>query len=285
MATVKELNRRIKAKLDELDDDRRDRERALNILHRVDAKTAELRDELVRVRNRIRRRRSAVREVKEELMELDDKSPNEDTPEELELQERLDQLAGELDEALATRDRIIDRLDRLQDKRDDAKKALQRAVAESSEDREALERMRNRRERIRKARERNDRPSPNFDWAEFDCNDGTPLPEAAKPAIKDWCERIGEPARKRFGSVHVNSGYRHRVYNARIGGEDNSVHIYDFPGRNCKAVAVDFTCATGRPSDWYDFTAGKADGRGRYSTFHHADTRNRIGWPDATWAG
>jgi hypothetical protein len=66
------------------------------------------------------------------------------------------------------------------------------------------------------------------------------------------------------------------------GGEPNSVHIYDYPGRN---FAADITCETGSPAEWYAFTAGKADGRGIYSTFHHADNRGRIPWPDATWSG
>jgi hypothetical protein len=91
--------------------------------------------------------------------------------------------------------------------------------------------------------------------------------------------------RKSFGAVHINSGYRPTAYNASVGGEPNSVHIYDYPGRNFLAVAADITCENGSPADWYAFTAGKADGRGTYATFHHADTRSRIGWPDATWTG
>jgi hypothetical protein len=70
-----------------------------------------------------------------------------------------------------------------------------------------------------------------------------------------------------------------------VGGEPNSVHIYDYPGRNFAAVAVDITCETGSPEEWYAFTAGKANGRGIYATFHHADNRSRIGWSDATWSG
>lgn len=282
---VAELNKRIKAKLKELQDDKEDRERARRIIHRVDATVAELSDELVNVRKRIKRRRALIAEVRDDLGELEAKTPDEDTPEEQELRARLDELTGEYEEAIATRDRILGRLDRLQDKRADARKALEKAFAESNEDREALQRFRKRRKLALEARERNDRPSPNFDWAEFYCNDGTPFPEGSKPAIKHWCETVGEPLRAKYGSVHINSAFRHRAYNARIGGEDASVHIYDYPGRNFKAVAVDFRCAKGSPADWFMFTAGKADGRGRYNTFHHADNRNRIGWPDASWVG
>lgn len=280
-----QVNTRIKAKLAELADDRDERARAHRLIARRETRIEELREELARTRKRINRRRVAVAEVRADLEELQASTPDEDTEGEAQLQARLDELAGQLEEALSDRDRILDRLDRLADDVLDAKKVLQDAVEESAEDRDALRRLRARRKRIIEARARNDRPSENFDWAEFDCNDGTSLPEQSKPAVRDWCQRIGEPVRARFGSVHINSGFRHRAYNARIGGEDNSVHIYDYPGRDYKAVAVDFRCARGTPADWYAFTAGKADGRGLYNTFHHADSRGRIGWRDATWRG
>jgi hypothetical protein len=285
MTRLGELTQRIAAKLKELDGDLEERTRANALLHRTEARIEDLRDELPRARRRIKKRRDAVAAVRDDLDEMNAATPDEETQEELELSARLDELAGQLDEAIAIRDRILDHLDRLTDKREDAKAILEKAIDESKEDREALQRMRARRKRMREAHERDDRPSRHFSWAEFDCNDGTPLPEESKAAVRNWCLVIGEPARARFGSVHINSAFRHRAYNARIGGEDNSVHIYDFPGRNFRAVAVDFSCAQGGPLDWFNFTAGKADGRGRYGTFHHADTRNRIGWPDVTWSG
>ncbi len=279
---IAEINARIKAKLEELDDDREERQRARRIDHKVDAKLDEVRDELQRARRRVQRRRAAVKEVRQELRELEAQSPEEDTEEEAELRARLDQLAGEVEEAVAIRNRLLLKLDRLAERDDEAKRDLQEAIDEVAEDRQALERMRARRQRIR---ERQDRPSPNFAYAEFDCNDGTPVPDQSEEALKHWCQTIGEKVRDRFGSVHVNSGFRHRAYNASVGGEPNSVHIYDYPGRDYKAVAVDFTCERGTPAEWFAFTANLADGRGRYNTFHHADTRNRIGWPDTTWSG
>lgn len=282
---IHKLNQRIKAKLAELEKDESERRQAAAVLSRKEALVADLQDELRKVRQCILRRREAIAEVIADLEKVEASTPEEDTPEEDELRALRDHLSGELEEAIATRDRLLDRLDRQKDKRDDARRALEKIVGESKEDREALQRMRERRKRALKAREKNDRPSPNFDWAEFDCNDGTPLPEESKPAVRAWCQEIGEPLRAQFGSVHINSAFRHRAYNASIGGEDGSVHIYNFPGRNFRAVAVDFKCERGKPSEWYAFTAGKADGRGLYNTFHHADNRNRIGWPDATWRG
>lgn len=282
---LEKLNRRIKAKLAELKDDEAERRQAAAVLARKEARIDDLREELRKVRKRIQRRRDAIAEVIADLEDVEASTPDEDTAEEVDLRAQRDQLAGEIEEAIATRERLLDRLDRLKDKHEDARQALEEIVAESKDDRDALERMRARRKRIQDAREKNDRPSPNFDWAEFDCNDGTPLPEASKPAVRHWCQTVGEPVRAQYGRVRINSAFRPEDYNARIGGEDNSVHIYNLPGRDHKAAAVDFSCERGTPADWYAFTAGKADGRGLYNTFHHTDSRNRIGWPDATWRG
>ncbi|MGH2775949.1 MAG: D-Ala-D-Ala carboxypeptidase family metallohydrolase [Actinomycetota bacterium] len=299
---VAEMNERIEAKLKDLKRGRSKTERAHKIVSKVDARVDELRDELKEIRLELDQRRAVVKEVREDLRgaELEEEierlrvaageAPEgpvagdaDGGDEEISrLGARLDSLSGLIEEGFATRDRLLDRLDRLRDREAEAEKVLGEAINERDEDREALKRMRARRKKIH---DRMDRPSPHFAYAEFDCRNGQDLPKAAEPAVKDWCERIGEPLRKKFGSVHINSGYRPTEYNASVGGEPNSVHIYDYPGRNFATVAVDVTCETGSPEDWYAFTAGKADGRGIYATFHHADTRGRIGWTAATWSG
>ena len=130
------------------------------------------------------------------------------------------------------------------------------------------------------------RPSPNFSYAEFNTKDGTPVPPAAYKGLDHLCKNYLEPLRKKFGPVSITSGYRHRTYNSLVGGESNSVHIYDFPGRDGSAVAADITCASGTPAEWAAFleTLGVA-GLGRYSSFVHLDNRDRMGWPRARWWG
>lgn len=191
-------------------------------------------------------------------------------------QERRERLAEKIEVLLAAREDFLERLDRVERK-------TRRAKRQARRHHRLIERLRERRRRMREDQE--DRLTPNFHVREFDTRDGTPVPTEAVPALREWCEKIGEPLRARFGAVHVTSGYRHAAYNRAIGGASASVHIYDYPGRNGRAVAVDFTCASGGPRDWFNFTAGKADGRGLYSTFHHADTRNNIGWGDSVWYG
>ena len=299
---VADMNERIEAKLRDLESGRADTERARKTVSRAEARIDELRDGLKEVRRTLDDRRAAVKEVRENLhvAELEAEiqrlggAPGEVPEGVLEgdveggieqlsrLGSRLDNLSGFIEEGIATRDRLLDRLDRLREGHAEAEKVLGEAMNERDEDRSALERMRARRQKIK---ERQDRPSPHFAYAEFDCRNGQDLPEAAEEAVKDWCRRIGEPLREGFGPVHINSAYRPASYNASIGGELNSVHIYDYAGRNFQAVAVDITCTKDSPAEWYAFTAGKADGRGLYGTFHHADNRGRIGWPDATWSG
>ncbi|HZK51559.1 MAG TPA: D-Ala-D-Ala carboxypeptidase family metallohydrolase, partial [Actinomycetota bacterium] len=293
---VAEMNERVEAKLKELKRGRAKTERAHKIVSKVDARVDELRDELKQTRQELDHRRAVVKEVREDLhvAELEEEIERlraaagevSDGPVEgdadgdgeqiSQLGAHLDSLSGLIEEGVATRDRLLDRLDRLRDRQAEAEKVLGETINERDEDREALKRIRARRKKIK---DREDRPSAHFAYAEFDCRNGQELPKAAEPAVKDWCERIGEPLRKRFGPVHINSGYRPATYNASVGGEQNSVHIYDYPGRNFATVAVDITCETGSPEEWYAFTTGKADGRGIYATFHHADTRSRIGWP------
>lgn len=118
------------------------------------------------------------------------------------------------------------------------------------------------------------RPSPNFSYREFYCNDGTPFPPNAKPHIDALCKEVLEPLRKKYGPIRINSAYRHSAYNAAIGGATNSYHIYDLRGG--KAPAADITCATGTPDQWAA-TAEQygADGIGIYrgSNFVHIDQR------------
>ncbi len=81
---------------------------------------------------------------------------------------RLETLSGLIEEGLATRDRLLDRLDRLKDREAEAEGVLEEAINERGEDREALTRLRARRKKIK---ERADRPSPHFAYAEFDCQE------------------------------------------------------------------------------------------------------------------
>ena|SRR3990170_2310758 len=111
-----------------------------------------------------------------------------------------------------------------------------------------------------------------FDISEFDCHDGTEVPEDLLGNVKLLAENL-EVLRKEIGKpIHVNSGYRTPAYNEKIGGEKNSFHK--------KAMAADITVAGLTPRQVHLaidrlLLSGKMrqGGLGLYKTFVHYDVR------------
>ena len=118
-----------------------------------------------------------------------------------------------------------------------------------------------------------------FNSREFNCRDGTPVPKRDYAGLEALCRIYLEPMRKKYGAVRVNSGYRTRAYNARIGGASNSFHIYTAHDGNDQAA--DITCARGNPTQWW-YTLnwlrknkrGGKGGLGKYGSFCHIDMRD-----------
>lgn len=127
-------------------------------------------------------------------------------------------------------------------------------------------------------RKQGQQASEHFRISEFDCHDGTRVPEVAYDALRDLCEDVLEPMRREFGACGVTSGYRHRAYNASIGGATLSQHIYDLTPQS---VAADVTFAKGSPAEWAEFARGlNVGGVGQYnrSGFVHVDNGPRRDW-------
>ena len=130
------------------------------------------------------------------------------------------------------------------------------------------------------------RLSKHFVVEEFDCHDGTKVQKRDYKGLSYLCRVYLEPLRKKYGSVHINSGYRAVSYNRKIGGEPNSFHIY--PAHDGNDQAADITCRNGNPRQWHAFLNGirnkKRGGRGGlglYSSFVHVDIRDY----KADWRG
>jgi uncharacterized protein YcbK (DUF882 family) len=130
------------------------------------------------------------------------------------------------------------------------------------------------------------RLSKHFVVEEFDCHNGTKVQSRDYNGLEYLCRAYLEPLRKKYGSVHINSGYRTRAYNASIGGASNSYHVYTAHDGNDQAA--DITCAKGTPRDWHRtlnyYRRKKRNGRGGlglYSTFVHVDIRDY----KADWRG
>lgn len=131
------------------------------------------------------------------------------------------------------------------------------------------------------------RLSKHFTIEEFDCNDGTKVPNEFIPALKNLCQQYLEPMRKRFGPCYVNSGYRTDAWNRRVGGARFSFHRYELHNM---AVAADVRFKRGTIKKWHRRARlqrlwkrkGKG-GIGYYPRggFIHVDTRNY----QADWEG
>lgn len=132
------------------------------------------------------------------------------------------------------------------------------------------------------------RISDHFRLMEFACHDGVPVPTNCVAWLQaDLVLLVLEPMRSRFGTCLVTSGYRHRAYNAAIGGAADSRHIYQ-PDRG-RGFAADVHFAHGDVWQWAAEASGLLDrllwggGVGTYprSGFVHVDSRRQR----ARWAG
>jgi hypothetical protein len=134
---------------------------------------------------------------------------------------------------------------------------------------------------------KNNQLTPHFKATEFYTHDGTPCPKVARNAMVRLCREFLEPMRAKFGgSCLVLSGYRHELYNQRIGGARNSQHVYE---HNFESVAADTRYPKGTPAQWgaelkrLRTKHGGKGGVGIYprSGFVHVDNRNY----KADWSG
>ena len=135
-------------------------------------------------------------------------------------------------------------------------------------------------------RRRRGQLTKHFNLLEFYCKDGTRPRPGRWRTYKALCKQYLEPMRKEFGSCTVNSGYRTRSYNARIGGASQSVHVNEI--QDVDDVAADVTFARGSATQWaaaaVRLRAKNRNGKGgvgRYARFTHVDTRDQR----ADWTG
>lgn len=121
---------------------------------------------------------------------------------------------------------------------------------------------------------------------QFQTHDGTLLPASAVPIARELLTKYIRPLERKFGPATIISAYRHKTYNAKIGGASQSLHRYT--ELYSRSGAVDLTFRKGSPREWAK-AAEKLNpgGLGIYpkSNFIHIDNRqnNRLG--RARWAG
>lgn len=115
--------------------------------------------------------------------------------------------------------------------------------------------------------------SAHFSLHEFDCHDGTPVPDHAVEELRRLCRHYLEPLRSAFGPVTVVSGYRTASYNRSVGGAPRSFHVYESARYG---AAADVTAARGSPARWHALLERlDPGGLGRYPDHVHVDNRRR----------
>lgn len=113
----------------------------------------------------------------------------------------------------------------------------------------------------------------NFKREEFDCHDGTKVPNELMANVQKVAEQM-QVIRDFFGvPIRVNSGYRTPKYNKKIKGSKNSQHM--------KATACDFKVQGKTAKQVQETLEGlirigaiQEGGLGKYRTFTHYDVRN-----------
>jgi Peptidase M15 len=211
------------------------------------------------------RRDELKKELKEEIAA--DERGRGKRPEEWEewAADRREELADEIDASIARIQRLLERGVKTDKERDELVKRDRKLEAE----------LNGLRKRIERKKDPGGNLTKDFSVAEFDCNNGTPCPSGIVPHLKQLCVAHLQPLRDSGGTVGINSGYRTVSYNAAIGGEPNSYHVYTY---RMKAPAVDHV-QVGRSAsavaNWHD-SHDRFDGMGRYSSFVHGDDRGYV---------
>ena len=114
----------------------------------------------------------------------------------------------------------------------------------------------------------------NFKLSEFRCKDGTDVPAELLPNVQKLANEL-QRLRDELGlPIKINSGYRTKSYNKKIGGASNSMHV--------QAKAADIVVTDITPTNLYKrieklIEEGKINfkGVGVYDTFVHVDVRDR----------
>ena len=114
----------------------------------------------------------------------------------------------------------------------------------------------------------------NFYLREFECNDGTAIPEKYIDNVNKLAKNLQVLRDEIKQPIHINSSYRHTAYNKKIGGAKYSQHL--------TASASDITSKNIRPKKLAGtilklIKQGKMTegGVGLYNGFVHYDIRGK----------
>lgn len=116
------------------------------------------------------------------------------------------------------------------------------------------------------------RLTKNFWLNEFNCNDGTVVPNHLLDNVKSLSMDL-QVLRDYFDSpIKINSAYRHELYNSTIGGSKNSQHILA-KAADIVVVGVSANEVANKIEELMNNHTITNGGLGRYNNFTHIDIR------------
>lgn len=118
----------------------------------------------------------------------------------------------------------------------------------------------------------------NFQLSEFNCHDGTPVPDRLVPNVLELAQNLQVLRDEICVPIVPKSGYRTPSWNKKVGGKPNSFHM--------KGMAADLSIKSMTPKQLYAIIeklikAGKMKqgGLGLYPGFVHYDIRGyKVRW-------
>lgn len=173
--------------------------------------------------------------------------------------------------------------DELADLVETSESRIDRMIEEAARDEAALkelrrlddkleERIKRLTKKIQAKKAEDGRLSKDFHIREWDCRDGTPVPDYMEASLRALCREHLQPLRDSGGTVSITSGFRTASYNAQIGGASQSYHVYTIRRASPAADHVQSGRSPQAVQSWHE-NNNPFDGMGFYAGFTHGDDR------------
>lgn len=120
---------------------------------------------------------------------------------------------------------------------------------------------------------------------EFECHDGTDVPDNLLPNVIELASKVLQPVRDVCGPIVVISGYRTPEYNDRVKGAKNSTHL-TAEGADVRAAQMPHAEFVATVNDMIQHgRLPRLGGMGVYRTWIHLDIRKAADGHLRRWNG
>lgn len=121
---------------------------------------------------------------------------------------------------------------------------------------------------------RADKLTKNFDLSEFECNDGSWMPDNVYNNVKRAANNLQKLRDIYKRSINITSAYRSRKYNKKIGGVSNSTHTLGL-ATDIQIKGIDYNKLYNHIETLIQDGLLLEGGLGLYDNFIHYDIRGK----------